>query len=74
MAGNLFKAAGFKSLRQVLGKVGKSAIAKAVNNKIIGKIQSYAKGGRVRRTGLAKVHKGEYVIPRHLVRRRRHRR
>lgn len=29
------------------------------------KVPSYKRGGRVRKTGLAKVHKGEYVIPVH---------
>jgi len=31
------------------------------------KIPSYKKGGRVRKTGLALVHKGEKVIPKHKV-------
>ena len=30
---------------------------------IKGGMPSYAKGGKVRRTGVAKVHKGELVIP-----------
>jgi hypothetical protein len=68
---NPFKAAGFRNLRQVAAKLGKSAGAKALNTKAIGKIASYKKGGRVRRTGLALVHKGEYVIPRHKMRRHR---
>jgi hypothetical protein len=30
---------------------------------------SYKKGGRVKRTGLARLHKGEYVVPRGKVKR-----
>lgn len=75
---NPFKAAGFKNLRQVLGKAGKSGIAKAVGKKITSGIESgggggnppegYRRGGIVKRTGKTKVHKGELIIPAQMVR------
>ena len=37
-------------------------ISRAVNNKVADSIQSFAKGGKVKKTGLAKVHKGEVVL------------
>ena len=85
---NIFKAAGFKNLRQVAGKLGKAPIVKeasaqsvravkAGGDVAVSKIQqqggggatpAYKKGGIVKKTGLAKVHKGELIIPRHMVR------
>lgn len=43
--------------------VGKKA-GRAINNRVLGAItgQSFAKGGLVKKTGLAKVHKGERVL------------
>ena len=43
--------------------VGKKA-GRAINNRAIGAItgESFAKGGKVHKTGLAKVHKGEVVL------------
>lgn len=35
---------------------------------VAGAVPSYKKGGRVKKTGLAKLHKGERVIPRNKVR------
>lgn len=46
---------GFKSL---LGK----DISKAVNKKGVEMVGSFKKGGKVKRTGLAKVHAGEVVL------------
>ena len=37
-------------------------ISRAVNNKVAGAVESFAKGGKVKRTGLARVHKGEVVL------------
>lgn len=81
---NIFKAAGFKNLRQVLGKVGKSGIVKAYSGQSANLVNtagnaananlsaaapaaapgSFKRGGWVRRTGYAKVHKGEFVLTR----------
>ena len=38
-------------------------ISRAVNNKVAGAVESFKKGGKVHRTGLAHVHKGEVVLP-----------
>lgn len=76
---NPFKAAGFKNLRQVLGKVGKSNIARAAGGKIIDSIkgggggggsleEGYRRGGLVKKTGKTKVHRGELIIPARMVR------
>jgi hypothetical protein len=35
----------------------------AVQAPLAGQVPSYRKGGRVRKTGLALVHKGEFVVP-----------
>jgi len=37
-------------------------LSKAVNKKGVELVGSYAKGGKVKRTGLAKVHAGEVVL------------
>ena len=41
-------------------------LSRAVNNRAVGAVMaspaSFAKGGKVRKTGLAKVHKGEIVL------------
>lgn len=37
-------------------------LSKAVNKKGVELVGSYAKGGKVKRTGLAKVHSGEVVL------------
>lgn len=76
--------AGFRNIRQVLAKVGKSNIARAVNRKVINEInnagpagggmaapETMKKGGIVRRTGYCKVHKGELIIPAGMVRKLR---
>jgi hypothetical protein len=48
--------------RKILGKEGSRVLGqKAVS--ALGAIPSFAKGGRVKRTGKAKVHKGEVVLP-----------
>jgi hypothetical protein len=43
--------------------VGKK-VGKAINQKVLGAVtgESFAKGGKVTKTGLAKVHKGEVVL------------
>ena len=85
---NIFKAAGFKNLRQVLGKAGKSQIAKSASKATSKSIDAagdvavshikaqsagsaypsaFKKGGFVRRGGMAKVHKGELIIPSNMV-------
>ena len=37
-------------------------LSNAVNKKAVGLVGSFKKGGKVSRTGLAKVHKGEVVL------------
>jgi hypothetical protein len=48
--------------KMLLGK----NLSRAINNKAVGAVlaspPSFAKGGKVRKTGLAKVHKGEVVL------------
>jgi hypothetical protein len=45
--------------RALLGK----DLSRAVSNRATGAVTaSYAKGGKVKRTGMAKVHKGEVVL------------
>lgn len=68
---NPFRAAGYKNLRQVLAKAGSSPIGKAIQQKAVNKIMSYKHGGPVKETGLAYVHRGEYVIPVHHHKKRR---
>jgi hypothetical protein len=47
--------------RQLLGKdLSKAVSARATS--AMASPPSYAKGGKVRKTGLAKVHKGEFVL------------
>lgn len=41
--------------------VGKD-IGRAINQKALGAVQSFAKGGKVTKTGLARVHKNEVVL------------
>ena len=53
---NTIKAAGQSLVGKKLGR----AINAGAINAVTG--DSYAKGGRVKRTGLAKVHAGEYVL------------
>ena len=49
--------------RQLLGKdLSRAVSARAVSAATPAAPQSFAKGGRVKRTGLAKVHKGEVVL------------
>lgn len=51
--------------RNLLGKELSRAISGAASNQVnmAGSVPMYKKGGKVRKTGLAVVHKGEYVIP-----------
>jgi hypothetical protein len=48
--------------RMLLGK----NLSRAINNKAVGSVMaspaSFSKGGAVKKTGLAKVHKGEIVL------------
>jgi len=37
-------------------------LSRAVNQKAVGAVDSYKKGGKVKRTGLARLHKGEIVL------------
>ena len=37
-------------------------LSRAVNQKAVGAIDSYKKGGKVKRTGLARLHAGEIVL------------
>jgi hypothetical protein len=49
--------------RQLLGKdLSRAVSARAVSATTPASPQSFAKGGKVKRTGLAKVHKGEVVL------------
>ncbi len=48
-----------KSGAQML--VGKQ-LGRAVNNRAVKAVESFKKGGKVHRTGLAHVHKGEVVL------------
>jgi hypothetical protein len=47
-----------KGSRALLGK----ELSGALNKKAVGLVGSFKKGGKVSRTGLAKVHKGEVVL------------
>ena len=47
-----------KGSRSLLGK----ELSGALNKKAVDLVGSFKKGGKVRRTGLAKVHKGEVVL------------
>ena len=47
-----------KGYNSLLGK----ELAGVVNKKAIGLVGSFKKGGKVSRTGLARVHKGEVVL------------
>lgn len=55
--------------RKALGGLGKNKAVKGITNALgdvaVRKIESYKKGGKVKRTGLAYLHKGEVVIPKH---------
>ena len=42
-------------------------LSKAVNKKAVSAIDSYKKGGKVKRTGKAIVHRGEVVLPKKTV-------
>ena len=42
-------------------------LSKAVNKKAVSAIDSYKKGGKVKRTGKALVHRGEVVLPKKTV-------
>jgi len=42
-------------------------LSKAVNKKAVSAVDSYKKGGKVKRTGKALVHRGEVVLPKKTV-------
>ena len=49
--------------RTLLGKNLSRALSNAAVDQVNNPLPSYRKGGKVRRTGLARMHKGEMVIP-----------
>ena len=49
--------------RTLLGKNLSRALSNAAVDQVNNPYPSYKKGGKIRRTGLARMHKGEMVIP-----------
>jgi hypothetical protein len=58
-------ASGLRAAGKSMQQSGQSQIEAARDQAARGAVPSYKKGGRVKKTGLARVHKGEQVIPAH---------
>jgi hypothetical protein len=60
---------GLRSAGASMSRSGTSAIEAVRQQEAAHAVPSYKRGGMVRKTGLARVHRGEIVVPRHRVKR-----